>query len=145
MRGVVLGLLLGACGRGEPCDPVRLVRQAAPADATDCGVGTTDDATIHACLVAAFRAGEPFRGVLSEQVGVGLLARGWLGRADGTVEVFLGDFDTCTDEACFGLVERVACPGPAVTEVGGREQLTCTWDEPPCGEVVCGDPAAGCG
>lgn len=138
-------LLAAGCGRGEPCDPVRLARVAAPEGATDCGAADVADGTVTSCMVAAFREGRAFHGVVSEVVGIGLLTRGWVGLEDGSVRVFIGDFDTCTDTACFGFVERVPCTGAAVSEVGGREQLTCAWEEPPCGEVVCGDAALGCG
>lgn len=137
----LLLLLLACPAPAERCDVGALAAERAGLGATDCGLAQAgDDDDVHACVVAAFREGRPFYGLVETSVGSGLLVRAWV--SDGeAVEIVLADFEGCDASTCQGSVVAQACPEPAVETVEGREQLGCTWEEPPCGVLLCGaDP-----
>jgi hypothetical protein len=136
----LLGQLV-ACGGRTWCDVAHLLdAEVAPTTpgVTDCGTAPLDDDdAVTACLVAAFRAGGPFRGITQQSAAGGeLVVRAWAGDDTG-VRVLFGSFDLCNDTGCSGQVIRRTCGEPVVGTVGDREQIVCG-DTSACGEIVCG-------
>src|SRR5947209_11349176 len=107
------------------CDPDGLARNAAGANASNCGTVAigADRAAVDACVMHAFAAHQPFYARYDEQGIDSKLAYLVAGDASGRIFTFNWDGDPSGGSKSHETVDQYECRGPSVNADG--TQITC--------------------
>lgn len=135
---ILAALPLVASGCSTSCELTPTLTEAAGSGATSCGsVALGGDTTaMHACVVAALRAGRPFWFAFQQR---GRDSEVWTGLArasDATGHEFFYDGDPSGGGRVGARISRVRCDALRIETLDGREQVQCV-DGVNLGEV-CG-------